>query len=207
MGALLELRRLNVVQRKLIPPVPDACHGRELRLRDEDQELGPPSTAVCTAYAAAERSIVAAVEDLLLKIIRRRFDRWNHRDRRRLGDGSATETAAGLRLRRHVDDGVVALRTPDQPIRNPMFAILENLVIVMIAQGDVPVFLVAAALLGVPFYRTAPCEKGTDERASGIAEPISIRVGESTPAGTTGRPWCTARVIRLVPLTAGTDRS
>jgi hypothetical protein len=33
--------------------------------------------------------------------------------------------------------------------------------------GYVPVFLVAAALLGVLFYRTAPSDKATDERATG----------------------------------------
>jgi len=33
--------------------------------------------------------------------------------------------------------------------------------------GYVPVFLVVAALLGVLFYRTAPCDRATDERATG----------------------------------------
>ena len=33
--------------------------------------------------------------------------------------------------------------------------------------GYVPVFLVAAALLGVLIYRTAPCDRATDERATG----------------------------------------
>src|SRR5215207_4593687 len=95
--------------------------------------------------------------------------------------------------------GLLSLESPDQPIRNPMFVILEILIIVMMpaivglmiaVHAWAPTRLKALSFAAVVFmgllagltsslhfviltvsrelfYRTAPCGKATDERATG----------------------------------------